>query len=94
MVFPGLGVSGSLSDFLTAGVCADLVSDDSSRLIFFRGLDGVSSSSGSLFFDRLLDDEALVGLSRSWSFRLTRSAFMVFFGWSASDRLSCKYERH
>ena len=71
MNFPGLGVSGSISDFLTAGVWADLVSDDSSRLVFFRGLDGFSSSALFLFFGGLLDDEALVGLSRSWSFRLS-----------------------
>ncbi len=63
MIIPGLGVCGSLSDFLTAGVCADLVSDNSSRFIFFGGLDGFSSSAGFLFFDGSLNDEAPVGWS-------------------------------
>jgi len=91
MIFSGL-----LSDFLTAAVCVDvdLVSDNSSRLTFFCGLDGSSSSTRFLFFDGLLDGKTLAGPSWSWSFRLARSAFIVLFGWTASDRLSCGYEQH
>jgi hypothetical protein len=57
--------SGLLSDFMTARVCVDedLVSDNSSRLIFFCGLDGSSLSDRFLFFDGLLDGETLAGLS-------------------------------
>jgi len=63
MTVPGLGVSGSFSDFLTATVCVYLVSDNSSRLIFFRGLDGSSSSPRFLVFDGLSDREKSAGLS-------------------------------